>query len=374
MSKTTDNQPKPQAKRSLMAGVLLTLLVALALVGAFVYTLLFSAIPYQLPLVQSDFDQPSQEALSSEKTGYTITLDVGEFPGAILAQEELLVSFGQEVSSLPFAKLDNMRFTGWYTGPTGDADAYRVDNNSLGLIEQNKDQTLYARFEPRPTSIDHNDRGLPILMYHYFYDPEQGEYGEDVNFMDIHLFEAHLAWLQSQNYYYPTWEEVVAYIRGEIILPEPSIVLSSDDGHESFFRLAVPLVYQYGAKMTSFIVLVDLQPAMFPDIDTTKVIFHSHSYDMHQGGYDGDARILTASYQEIFDDALKGEDILGNMLAYCYPFGKTNANARQALLDAGVGVALVIEHQRAYPLCDPMQVPRLRMSDGSTVEFLASIA
>jgi len=347
----------------------LALLVALALAGVFAYYVFF-AHPGSTGREQT----PALGTAAGEQTpveaGYTITLDISSSPGAVLASNTVVTELGKPVASLPFATMAGMRFLGWYTGPLNDADAIRIDNNSLDLLTPDEEVTLYARFEYRPTSPDYDSGGLPILMYHYFYDPALGEVGEDGNWMDIHLFESHLAYLQSQNFYYPTWEEVVAYIRGEIVLPANSIVLTSDDGSESFFRLAVPLVYQYDAKMTSFLVLNDLQPSLYPDVDQSRIFFQSHSFDMHHGGYDGDARILTASYEEIYEDAQMGGQILGNMLAYCYPFGKTNDTARQALFDAGVGVALVIEHDWAYPMCDPMEVPRLRMSDGAGVDFL----
>lgn len=313
-------------------------------------------------------------ATASAPSGYTITLDVSSHPGAVVSENEVTANYGTPVEYLPFATLESMRFTGWYTAPEGDETAIKIDNNSLDLLTLNVDQTLYPHFEARPTSIDYDNAGLPILMYHYFYNPDLGESGADTNWMDIRLFRQHLAYLQSNNYYFPTWEEVGAYIRGEILLPEPSIVLCSDDGDESFFRLAAPLVLEHGAKMTSFIVLIDLFPGRLEVSDPTKIFIQSHSYDMHRGDHDGNARILTASYQEVLDDARAGQNILGNPLVYCYPYGKTNANAKQALAEAGVGVALVIENARAYPLCDPMEVPRLRMSDGATAQYLASVA
>lgn len=311
-------------------------------------------------------DAPSQT--------YTISLDLGTNTNAQLETSKIDAEMGSPVDFLPYATLNGMRFAGWYTAPEGDASAVKINNNSLELLVPDTDQTLYARFEPRPTATDYENPGLPILMYHYFYDPNLGESGSDANWMDIHLFEEHLAYFQAQNYYFPTWEEVGSYIRGEILLPEKSIVLCSDDGHESFFRLAAPLVQKYEAKMTSFIVLIDLPPERLQEFDPAIIQIQSHSYDMHRGGSDGDARILTSSYQEVYDDALMGEQILGNSLAYCYPYGKTNANAKQALADAGVGVALVIVNDRAYPLSDPMEVPRLRMSDGATANYLASVA
>jgi peptidoglycan/xylan/chitin deacetylase (PgdA/CDA1 family) len=268
-----------------------------------------------------------------------------------------------------------MRFIGWFTGPEGDANAVKVDNNSLDLLTPDTNQTLYARFETRPAAIDHENPGLPILMYHFFYNSSAGQIGEDSNWMDIQVFKEHLAYFSSNNYYYPTWDEVVAYIRGEILLPQPSVVLTADDGNDSFFSLAAPLVLEYGVKMTSFPILIDMDPSRLTQFDRNRIFLESHSYDMHRGGIDGDARLLTASHEEILDDVKRGREILdAPPLAYCLPYGKSNPEARQALADAGVGVALAIINDRAYPLCDPMEVPRLRINDGASVDYLALVA
>lgn len=370
---TQNSHEHQQSGRGIKAAVLIAAIVALALVAVLVY-IFVSNSSEQAAIHTSTTVFESGVPTDEERVSYSITLDTSAHPGAVLEKDVLTLELGKSVEQLPFATLEGMRFIGWFTGPEDDANAVKVDNNSLELLTVDVDCTLYARFETRPTSIDHDNSGLPIMMYHYFYDTELGETGENANWMDIDLFESHLAYLQSNNYYYPTWEEVNAYIRGEILLPEPSIVLCSDDGFENFFRLAAPLVKQYGARMTSFVVLIDLQPWQIEQADGKSIIIQSHSYDMHRAGSDGDARILTSSYEEIVNDAQMGNDILGNALAYCYPFGKTNENAKQALRDGGVGVALVIEGARAYPLCDPMEVPRLRLNDGATVEYLASVA
>jgi len=310
----------------------------------------------------------------AQQPGYVVTLDTSAYPRATVDPAKVTPEKDTPVTHLPYAQLEGMRFTGWYTAPEGDEAAVRVDNASLDAVPTNSDTTLYARFEPKPTTVDYGVNGLPILMYHYFYDPSLGEYGEDGNHMDIHEFEGHLAYLRDNNYYFPTWEEVSEYIRGNILLPEHSVVLTSDDGHESFYRLAAPLVLQYDAKITSFVVAIDFDPAHLKEFDPTRVFFQSHSYDMHRVGWDGDARLLTATPEEIAEDVRLGAEVLGTKAVYCYPFGKYNDTARQALAANGVSLGLAIENMWAYPMMDPLAVPRVRMSAGGTIEgFISSV-
>ncbi|MDR1806780.1 MAG: polysaccharide deacetylase family protein [Propionibacteriaceae bacterium] len=187
--------------------------------------------------------------------------------------------------------------------------------------------------------------------------------------MDIRLFRQQLAWLRDNNYYFPTWDEAIAYLRGDIVLPDKSIVLTSDDGAPSFYQLAIPAVMDAGAKITSFVVLIDFDPANLTLYDPTRIFFRSHSYDMHRLGDGGSARLLESSAADIEDDVAKGEAVLGLKDVYCYPFGSVTDTAEQALAASGVELALAIINEKAYPGMDMMNMPRLRMSDGISLDY-----
>jgi peptidoglycan/xylan/chitin deacetylase (PgdA/CDA1 family) len=297
---------------------------------------------------------------------YTVTLDASAHSNATVEPATITLEKGTAVDHLPYAKAEGMRFTGWRVGPEEDAAA--IDNTSLDLLPNQADTTLYAHFEPKPTSIDQTVNGLPILMYHYFYDPGSGEVGADANHLDINMFESHLRYLSENNYYFPTWDEVNEYIRGNILLPQHSVVLTSDDGAENVYRLAIPLVERYGARITLFVVGKDFDPSLMGQYDPTVVSFMSHSYDMHRPGNDDKGRLLTASPAEIEEDVRLGEQVLGNRMVYCYPFGHCNEAAKRELTADGVQLAMAIINERAYPMMDPLEVPRIRISGGNSLE------
>ena len=360
--------PERSSGKGLAVGIGIAGVALIALIVAFVFFILPQSSGSLAALQSSAHIAIDKNSLSDTlPTHWSVTLDVSDHPGATVEPAVVSFDLGMEPTALPYALQDNMRFTGWYTEPNGGGTL--IENNTLFQLTPDTNITLYASFEAKPTSLDYDTWGLPILMYHYFYDPDAGETGEDANWMDINLLHEQLAWLQENNYYYPSWEEVNEYIRGNIMLPKNSIVLCSDDGFPSYYELALPLVTQYGAKMTTFVVLHDFDQTKLTMYDPNHAVIQSHSYDMHRGGTDGDARILTASRAEIIDDVEKGAAILGTRIVYCLPFGKANANAKAALDEAGVGVVLAIENERAYPMEDPMFVPRLRMNDGVSLRY-----
>ena len=87
-----------------------------------------------------------------------------------------------------------------------------------------------------------SQEGLPVLMYHFFYDTSKGEKGKDGNWIEISKFEEQIKYLAENNFYFPTWQEVEDFIDGKQELPEKSVVITVDDGDPSFFDLAVPII------------------------------------------------------------------------------------------------------------------------------------
>ena len=109
--------------------------------------------------------------------------------------------------------------------------------------------------ENTATEQDHKTNGLAICMYHYVYDKNNPPKEQlNNNFIEVHDLEAELKYLTENNYYFPTWEEVRKYVKGELLLPKKSVVLTFDDGAYSFLNLGVPLFNKYKVPVTSFLI------------------------------------------------------------------------------------------------------------------------
>ena len=118
---------------------------------------------------------------------------------------------------------------------------------ALGVLIRNAPQDVQTReAAANHSGADRSVIGLPILMYHFFYDKSAGEMGKDNNWMEISDFEKQMKYLHDNDYYYPTWDEVSDFIDGIIELPEKSVVVTIDGGAASFFKLAVPLFLDSG--------------------------------------------------------------------------------------------------------------------------------
>ena len=202
--------------------------------------------------------------------------------------------------------------------------------------------------------------GLPVLMYHFFYDKNEGS-GQDNNWLEIHDFEEQMKYLSENNFYFPTWTEVEKYIDGKMTLPEKSIVITVDDGDDSFFELAVPVLQKYHTRATSFVIT-----SWYGWRAANKeayVDYQSHSDSMHEGTK-GKGVILSWGHDKIVEDLKKSSDILGGATVFCYPFGHYNDAAKKAVKDAGYHLAFTIEGGRVHKGNDKYALPRVRISRG----------
>lgn len=209
------------------------------------------------------------------------------------------------------------------------------------------------------------ERGLPVLMYHFFYDAQAGETGKDNNYMEIHDFEEQIKYLAENDYYIPTWDEVLGYINGTNGLPLKSVVITADDGAESFFRLAIPVLNKYNIQATSFLITswYDIPTENYKIVD-----FQSHSHDMHRPGSDGKGAFLTMSYDDACNDLKTCREELGdNCKVFCYPFGHYNDKCEQILKDCNYILAFTTKGGRVYPGSNPLELPRIRMSKGDSL-------
>lgn len=239
--------------------------------------------------------------------------------------------------------------------------SYRISDSAGNEAEETR--TVKVRNSPE-AEVNKSVRGLPVLMYHWFYDASAGETGANVNWMEVSELEEQLNYLAENDYYYPTWDEVCDFLDGVISLPEKSVVLTFDDGHESFFRLAKPILEEYGVNATAFVITSELTSEEAEEYTSDYVILRSHSHDMHRAGSDGNGRFLTVTYEEASEDLLTSKEILGVGDVFCYPYGHYSDFTEQVLADTGYKLAFTTEYGRLYPNMDKLALPRVRMSAG----------
>ena len=237
-----------------------------------------------------------------------------------------------------------------------------LSENENTSIENKENSELEQKLQSGKTL---SETGLPVLMYHFFYDKSK-ETGKDGNWIEISNFEEQMKYLAENDFYFPTWEQVENYIDGKQELPEKSVVITVDDGDPSFFELAVPIIQKYKIPTTSFVITYWYGNRANDKQDY--VSYQSHSYDMHKAGSNGKGLMLSWDYDKIKDDILLSRDVLGGANIFCYPFGQYNDLDIKVLKENGYRLAFTTKGGKVKKGSSKYELPRVRISCNTGIE------
>ena len=312
---------------------------------------------------------------------------------------EKAIMIGEKYGELPVPTKSGFVFQGWYDREYG-GQRIRSDD----MAELTEDATYYGQWQKysREIGYDENTESeefsgnsessgrvdcgrtydfankLPILMYHWFYQGDgDWEQQTDNNWMPVSEFEEQMEYLHEEDFYFPTWREVEHYIDGELILPEKSVIVTVDDGKEDFFRLGIPILKKNDIKATSFLITSKMSKK---EIDKYKkkygdssIDFRSHTENLHIRGWDNMGVAMSMTVDEIIKDLSTSGEKLGQAYVLCYPFGHVSDDLKEGAHMTGFDLAVTTEFDYATPGIDKMEIPRVRMTPGISIEAYKQI-
>lgn len=348
--------------------------------------IMFTGCDFQFPWFGSSSDDSSDNGLGENEV--EITLSTQNKYNDISTQSAIK---GEKLGELPLPARTGYTFLGWYDREYGgnrilsnmEVD-FREDATYYGQWIKNdaEDSAIGASYNHGYASTnssiytkpDTSGPGLPILMYHWFYEDEPNlEQLYDNNWMPTTEFEEQMQYLHDENYYFPTWEEVEAFIDGDLFLPKKSVVVTADDGRKNFFETGIPILEKYEIDATGFLITSRLREIDLDDHRSDYVQFRSHSHDIHIRSTGGIGVAMNMPLYEIVADLHKSKEIVDQAYVFCYPFGHYNDTIKEALAIEGFHLAVTVNDGRVYPGSDKMTLPRVRMSSGNTLEMFINL-
>lgn len=247
-------------------------------------------------------------------------------------------------------------------------------NNNAGLVERSNDHTI-----------------IPVLMYHHFV-----EEGEEVGYTTISdvAFEEQITYLKSKGYNTITDQDIVDFYYYGKELPENPIHITMDDGYESNYKIAYPILKENGMKATIFVIVSRIDGDYYPPrltwdqikemSDSGVISIQSHTYDLHHKEIIDDAVEVSAMISDTSDEFLKRvkddlilskeilEEKLGNeVISISYPFGHYDENTLNMIEEVGFKVAYTIEHGLNHINTDVLELFRINVSsmyNGKAIE------
>lgn len=302
-----------------------------------------------------------------------ITIGVNGSPTTIVLKGEQYVEGGAHaIESTDGVLTPHITVSGTVdTSTPGDYEIRYAARDSQGHV------AFATRTVKVVESMDKQTDGIPVLMYHYVYDPANPPADLNANFIAATSLEQQFQYLTEHNFYFPSWAEVRSFIDGTHSLPARSIVLSFDDGEPRFFQYGQPMINKYRVPVTSFIIGADSEALnKMKQYASPYLAYESHSYDMHRaGGTVGHGgRISAMTKDEIVADLKQSALVTGSLQAFAYPFGDTTPDAQTAVREAGVPLAFTTAYGWAKVGDDPTLLSRVRIQgDESLDAFVAAI-
>ena len=252
------------------------------------------------------------------------------------------------------------------TSTTGDYDVVYTVRNSENM-EASITRTVHV-----VDDMDVDDDGISVLMYHYVYDEGKPPAKMDANYISNTKLEAELKWLSDNDYYYPSFAELRAYLEGTHSLPKKSVVLTFDDGEQGFLDYGTPLLNKYHVPATSYIIGSD--PNFTEKVSTYMseyVSFQSHTYDLHRDGNTNKGKggkIWDLDQASLEQDCNQAIAQLHDAQSLAYPYGDCPDFAPAALGDCGYLCAFTVQNDQVRKGDDPYKLPRVRMFGSSALE------
>ena len=263
---------------------------------------------------------------------------------------------------------------------TGKVDTKRVGEYTVyyRCLSDNAQAKVHRKISVvAPESRDWAKEGLPVMMYHNVYDPQNPPSQLNNNFISIPKLEEQLEWLKTNQFYYPSFSELRAWADKQIALPAKSVILTFDDGDPGFLQHGRALLDKYQIPATSFLIgTLAASQQTIRNNPSPYVDYQSHSWDMHKpGGHIGHGGLISAlNKDQIKADLTKAIYLVKSRDAFAYPFGDVTEEGLAAVKELDIKAAFTTKYGKVRPGDDFRQYPRVRVSgDQSLQSYIASL-
>ncbi len=217
---------------------------------------------------------------------------------------------------------------------------------------------------------------VPILMYHVINPPPAGAAFPGL-YVPAGEFAAQMEALKAAGWHAVTLDQVMAYWkRGVPLGPGKPIVLTFDNGYQSQYTNALPVLKRLGWVADENIQLTGLPPSQGGLTDPQVRGLVSAGWELDTQGI-SHADLIALSSSELQYQVASARQTLHRRYDvpvnwFCYPSGHYNANVIAEVKAAGfVGSTTVIPGW-AGPSQDPYRLPRLRVLGGTSPAALLS--
>lgn len=242
----------------------------------------------------------------------------------------------------------------------------------------------------RSQDIYYQDQ-VAVLMYHHIHDTDTSS-----STITSALFQDQLQFLLSKGYHFISLNEFKQYLAGATV-PSNAVLVTFDDGYQSFYTGAYPILKSLRVPAVNFVITHDLADPLasyIPSMSKEQIseMTHAtnfidigcHTDSLHNKLPNGNAALVgrldgegdDAYKQRILKDTQACVGKLAGLTdapldVMAYPYGITSPAATEQIQQAGIRYAFTISPEMATRSADHLLIPRINAgSPGITPELL----
>lgn len=224
---------------------------------------------------------------------------------------------------------------------------------------------------------------VAILVYHHIDDTNAGPVTITSN-----LFRGQLSDLLHRGYHFITLNQLKDFLSGTAPVPDNAVLVTFDDGYESFYTKAYPILHELHIPAVNFVITKDLEnpgATAIPSLSSGEISqmvseneqldFQCHSDQLHeevQGKallthkmmVNGSLETEEDYHSRIIQDTLRCIHKLQALEpyaedAYAYPFGSYDTASETLLMQSGIRYGFTTTSGMVTNKTDWMQLPRI---------------
>jgi peptidoglycan/xylan/chitin deacetylase (PgdA/CDA1 family) len=225
---------------------------------------------------------------------------------------------------------------------------------------------------------------LAVLCYHHIV-PEESPINTNA-IISVSEFEQQMKYLYEHGYYTAKLNDIEEFLYTKKALPENTVLITFDDGYESNYTYAYPILKKYGLNALIFLIggsieskpqdLKIIPKLSFDQIremtDSGLIEFGSHTFNAHY--LINEESAFVAMSQELlyedFDNMNEFFDQIGSpkIKSIAYPYGKFNEMSIAASRLNGYSLGFTVNQGFVYQDACPMALNRIIVLPGTTLE------
>ena len=227
---------------------------------------------------------------------------------------------------------------------------------------------------------------VPILCYHRFAANSTGKGNTGKMTVSSTALAAQLDWLAQNDFHVLKLAQLEPWLAGQQALPLRSVVITADDGYESFYRYAFPLLKKYGFAATLFVYTDFVGAAdavnwteMQEMVDSGLVDVQAHSRT-HRNLIERQSTESDDSYQRmLLGEVRTPREVLERKLRtpqrhFAYPYGDANDAVLSVLDNQRIQLGLTVNPGGNGFFAQPLMLHRTMIfGDMSLEDFKARL-